>query len=41
MKIDRNTLKKLLEQSKPNETLVLTVDSLEKSQDYVIVTIQR
>ena len=57
MKIDRNTLKKLIEQSKPNETLVLTVNSLEKnslqscqkeinkfidkSQDYVIVTIQR
>jgi hypothetical protein len=57
MKIDRNTLKKLIEQSKPNETLVLTVNSLEKnslqscqkeinkfidkSEDYVIVTIQR
>jgi hypothetical protein len=31
MKIDRNTLKKLIEQSKPNETLVLTVNSLEKN----------
>ena len=57
MKIDRNTLKKLIEQSKPHETLVLTVNSLEKnslqscqkeigkfidkSQDYLIVTIQR
>ena len=57
MKIDRNTLKKLIEQSKPNETLVLTVNSLvknslqscqkeinkfiDKSEDYVIVTIQR
>ena len=31
MKIDRNTLKKLIEQSKPNETLVLIVNSLEKN----------
>ena len=31
MKIDRNTLKKLIEQSKPNETLVLTINSLEKN----------
>ena len=31
MKIDRNTLKKLIEQSKPHETLVLTVNSLEKN----------
>jgi hypothetical protein len=31
MKIDRNTLNKLIEQSKPNETLVLTVNSLEKN----------
>jgi len=31
MKIDRNTLKKLIEQSKPHETLVLTINSLEKN----------
>ena len=31
MKIDKSSIKRLIEQSNPNEILVLSVDSLEKN----------
>ena len=35
MNIDKKSLKQLVEQSKPNEILVLTVNSLEKNSQHM------